>query len=211
MITNFDMLFYTMSFVVPGFIIYYIKAKFTPEKQDNGPNYAIKYIFYSTFNFALISPIVYWAFKSEYYKQHTFRAAGLWMIGMFFCPIMLGIILGIANQKEWEKKLLNKLNINPMHRIPTAWDYKFSNIKWGSWIIVTTKEDKRIMGLYSSNSFASSESGERDLYLEKYYTRNEEDNGWDEATNIKGILIKADQIKFLEFLELSEEEERNEQ
>lgn len=200
MITNFDMLFYTMSFVVPGFIIYYIKARFSPEKQDNSANYAIKYMFYSSFNCALISPIVYWAVKSDFYKHHIFKTAALWMIGIFFCPIMLGIIMGIANQKEWEKKILNKFNINPIHRIPTAWDYKFSNINEFSWIIVTTKDDKKIMGLYSSNSFASSESTERDLYLETYYTRNKQDTDWNEVEKNKGVLIKADQIKFLEFM-----------
>lgn len=200
MITNFDMFFYTMSFVVPGFIIYYIKTKFSPERQENTANYVFKYMFYSSFNFALISPIVYWVVKSNFYMQHIFRTAGLWMIGIFFSPIMLGILIGIGNQKDWEKKILNKFNINSMHRIPTSWDYKFSNIQDYSWIIVTTKDDKKIMGLYSSDSFASSEVGERDLYLEKQYIRNKYDTDWVELPNSKGILIKADQIKFLEFM-----------
>lgn len=200
MITNFDMLFYTMSFVVPGFIIYYIKAKFSPEKQENVANYVFRYMFYSSFNFALISPVIYWGVKSKFYIEHPFRTAGFWMIAMFFCPIILGISIGIANQKEWYKQILNKFGINPIHEIPTAWDYKFSNIEDRSWIIVTTKDDKKIMGLYFSNSFASSEVGERDLYLEKQYIRNRYDTDWIELPNSKGVLIKADQIKFLEFM-----------
>lgn len=200
MITNFDMLFYTMSFVVPGFIIYYIKAKFSPEKQENTANYVFRYMFYSSINFTLISPIIYWAVKSRFYIDHPYRTAGFWAIGMFFCPIMLGVLIGIANQKEWDKRILNRFNINPVHRIPTAWDYKFSTIEEHSWIIVTTKDDKKIMGLYSSNSFSSSETGERDLYLEKQYIRNKYDDEWVELPNSKGVLIKADQIKFLEFM-----------
>lgn len=46
MTTSFDMLFCTMSFIIPGFIIYYVKAKFLPEKQENTVNYAFKYRFY---------------------------------------------------------------------------------------------------------------------------------------------------------------------
>ncbi|WP_288327338.1 DUF6338 family protein [uncultured Clostridium sp.] len=198
MIENFDMFFYTMTFVVPGFIIYYLTIKFYPQKTVDATSNIIKYMFYSSLNFAVISPIVYFIVKSDYHKQHVFRTAALWMVAICIVPIILGIINGIANQKGWIKEILNVFNVNPIIEIPTAWDYKFSSINEATWIIVTTMDNVQIMGLYSTDSFASSELTERDLYLEKYYTRNVENTDWEEVLN-KSILIKAEQIKFLEF------------
>ena len=65
-------------------------------------------------------------------------------------------------------------------------------------IIVTLTDDTKIKGWFSTNSFASSDSEERDLYIEDLYY-DEGEQGWIEDTDSNGIYISKDQIKFIEF------------
>lgn len=199
-IESFEMLFCIIAFLAPGFILFYIRAKFVPQKQEDTTAFILRYLFYSITLHLLCSPIVYCILKSNYHIEHPFRTLIITISLILIVPIIGGVILGIIQQKGLDKLFLNKIGVNTIHTTPTAWDYKFSNIKGYSWIIVTTKDDKKFMGYFAQKSFASSEPIERDLYCEKLFTRNNDDTGWVENGNNEGILIRADEIKYLEFM-----------
>lgn len=92
----------------------------------------------------------------------------------------------------WIKRILNKL-------IPTSWDYRFSKINEAEWVRVTLKDGTKIAGYFGANSFASSVESERDLYIEEmYYTDICE--SWERLIPSRGILIKGEEIKYIEFL-----------
>lgn len=110
---------------------------------------------------------------------------------------LLAVFIGVVKQKEIIERLFEKININKIHPVPTAWDYYFSKQE-ASWIIVTLKNGKTIYGEFSDNSFASSDPEERDLYIEKTYSINE-DMTWAEDEKSKGILISKDEIETIEF------------
>jgi len=55
------------------------------------------------------------------------------------------------------------------HPVPTAWDYKFSNLGT-RYVIIDLKDGSIIYGKYSNNSFSSSIPEERDIYIEEVYT-----------------------------------------
>jgi hypothetical protein len=62
-----------------------------------------------------------------------------------------------------------------------------------------------VAGEFGKNSFASSEPSERDLYLERVYQFSE-DNPWQPVAKTSGILIKAEEIRYIEFLNDSAED-----
>ena len=93
--------------------------------------------------------------------------------------------------------MLEKLRIRSIHSTPTAWDYIFSQQHSG-YVIVTLTDDIKIKGWFSINSFASSDSEERDIYIEDLYC-DEGEQEWIEDTDSNGIYISKDQIKFIEF------------
>lgn len=90
-----------------------------------------------------------------------------------------------------------KVSKSAFHPIPTAWDYKMSNLS-GSWAIVTLNDGSQVLGWYGSQSFSSSIAGERDLFLESVF-QMDEDGAWIKRKNTEGIWIPANQIKWIEF------------
>lgn len=204
-IESFEMLFCVIAFLAPGFILFYIRAKFVPQKQEDTTAFILRYLFYSITLHLLCSPIVYCILKNNYHVEHPFRTLVIAVSLIILLPIIIGSMLGIIQQKGWDKLFFNKIGINTIHTTPTAWDYKFSSIDKHEWIIVTTTENKKFLGYFGSGSFASSEALERDLYFQKLYIRNADDTDWIENGNNAGILIRYDNIKYLEFLKVSDE------
>jgi hypothetical protein len=83
--------------------------------------------------------------------------------------------------------------------VPTAWDYKFSEIYTEKWVIVTLENDKHVYGKFGYASLASSEKDERDIFLEEIWSLGEDDN-WKKRERTDGVWIKATNIKMIEFL-----------
>lgn len=198
MLSNFDMLFYSLAFVVPGFITYTIVSMFVPQKNEQAPNSILRFLYFSCMNYALWSWLIYIIVKTDFYNQHKFWTAAIWILIVLISPIITGLMLGILSKNEVIRKLLHKLGFNTTHPIPTGWDYKFSSLKNGVWVIVTLKDDSIVTGYFGSNSFASSDCTERDLYIESIYKIGSDDS-WYEVDRTDGMLIKGDQIKNVEF------------
>lgn len=112
-------------------------------------------------------------------------------------PILLGMFFSWLVQQKWLRKMMFKVSKSAFHPIPTAWDYKMSNLS-GSWAIVTLNDGSQVLGWYGSQSFSSSIAGERDLFLESVF-QMDEDGAWIKRKNTEGIWIPANQIKWIEF------------
>ncbi len=198
MINNFDMMFYTLAFVVPGFITYTFLSIFVPQKNEQATNLLLKSLYFSCLNYALWFWLIFIIVKTNYYQLHQYRTISLWIVIILISPVIMGLTLGILSKKDAIRKLLQRIGFNTIHPIPTGWDYKFSNINNAIWILVTLKDDSTISGYFGGNSFASSDNTERDVYIEKVY-KIDNNNLWNEVPRSDGILIKGDQIKYIEF------------
>jgi len=200
-ISNFDMLFYTLAFIVPGFIMSAVIAMFIPQKQEQVQTLFVRFMTLSCINYAIWAWLFYIMLSTGFSKDHTYRAAAIWVLVILISPIVIGIIVGFISKKHWLRGMLQKLGFNPVHIIPTAWDYKFYNTTTPQWVIVTLKDGSTVGGLFGGNSFASSEGPERDLFIEKVYKiPNDSTQQWQETEGSKGILLKSDMIKHIEFL-----------
>lgn len=197
MLNNRDMLVYTLAFVIPGFIIYSVSCTISPQKNEQAPNSILKFLLYSCINYALWGGWIFAMLASSYYKDHPYITAFIWSIAILITPVIIGILLGLLNKHTVLKKFFEKFNINIVHPAPAAWDYIFGNVNGHVYVIVILKDGSEIYGYFSSNSFASTDSSERDLYLEKQFRNN---NGvWEQVPNDMGVYVKADQIKHIEF------------
>lgn len=193
---SFDTVFYTCIFLLPGFIIKSIIDSLSPPAKHNDTKYFFSCLFYSIINCAICS----WAYvlvakETEIYSVEYW----IWILVItIVVAALLAFILGVIKQKGVIEWLFEKLNLNKIHPIPTAWDYYFSK-QMESWVIVTLKNGKTIYGKFSTNSFASSDSDERDLYIEKTYSVDD-DMIWKDNGKNMSILIKYDEISTIEFL-----------
>lgn len=194
---GFETLYYTLAFIVPGFVLYSVYSSFVPQKTEIQFS-VLRFLFFSCINYAVWSWLIYIIVVSDYSTFHPVRTAVIWGIIILISPILLGILAGYFNKKEYIRKALQRIGLNPVHVIPTGWDYKLSKLVGNSWILVTLKNGDVVAGLFGQKSFASSDSTDRDIYLEKVY-KIVDDGPWEPVTNSDGILIRGEEIKHLEF------------
>lgn len=84
-----------------------------------------------------------------------------------------------------------------IHPIPSAWDKTFVEID-DCWILITLKDGTRIGGIWDAAATASSDPGERDIFLPRPY-RVDTAGDWTDTPRSMGMLIKADQLALIEF------------
>ena len=176
----------TFGLLAPGVIFLFVRSQFTTGRL-NPPHAILTYVVISTiyyaivFLFASIIPQNYWG----------------WVLVVFVFPIIFGFLSGINTQKGYTHRFFRRMRINPLHAVPSAWDWKFNDIE-RQWVLVTLKDETKIFGLFGWNSFASSDPNQRDMYLEWIHGIIDREGNFsfkDEA----GILIAAGEIKTIEF------------
>lgn len=201
-------------FIVPGIIALSVRSKFitgrTPKPSENLLTFLVlSLVYYSLTIFLLQGALSV--------REPWLARALIWVLLILIGPAIFGFVLGIAAQKEWAALTMNKLHtwlanktwfakyanwfdLSIVHVIPAAWDWRFSKIpRGGMFILVTLINDGKVAGLFGRNSFASSDTGERDLYIEEEYTVT---NGtWEARPEKVGILIPVKEIKYIEFWE----------
>lgn len=195
-IESFAIVFYTCIFLLPGFIIKTIIDTLVHPPKYNEAQYFLSYLLYSIVNCALYSWMYVLLLKNI--EIHSVCFLILLILITIIGSVLLGMFIGIIKQKEIVDKILSKLDINKIHSIPTAWDYFFAKQE-AVWIIITLKNGNIIYGDYSSDSFASSDPEERDLYIERTYNYIQEGEPWVEDTESRGILVSKDEIATIEF------------
>lgn len=133
----------------------------------------------------------------------------IWSLLMMFVvvPVSVGVGLGMAAQKGWFRRGLQRIHLDVVHPAPTAWDWKFGAMK-DELIRVTLQDGTRIKGFYSSGSFTSSDPAERDIYIQRIINidgKNDLPRGDD-----RGILVAAGQIRTIEFYPCTTQESSDE-
>lgn len=195
-IDSFEVVFYTCIFLLPGFIIKSIMDTLVPPIRHNDTKYFLSCLLYSIVNCAVWSWVYLLLNKisEEHPIMYWFLLLTITVIG----STLLAVFIGTIKQKGLIELLFSKMRINKIHPVPTAWDYYFSKQE-ESWIIVTLKNGKTIYGKFANQSFAASDPEDRDLYIEKTYSINN-DMTWQEDEKSKGILVSKNEIETIEFL-----------
>jgi hypothetical protein len=116
---------------------------------------------------------------------------------LFVSPLAVGVVLGIAHQKNYPNWLRQITGIAMIHPIPTSWDYAFSTGE-SCWVIVTLKDGSQVAGFWGPSSFASSDPKERDIFIEKVF-KIPKRGAWKEVPRTSGILLRGDEIQHIEF------------
>lgn len=198
MISSLDTVIYTAYFLVPGYIISEIVRCFMPAKNTNDFEKSVRCLGYSIVELA----IWFWLFDliNNSFESHNWAYWLILVLSVIITSIVLGFVIGILRQKVPFKTFADKLKIKVEHPIPTAWDYKFFNCQENKWVCVNLDDDTCIRGLYGAKSFSSSDSEQRDLYLEEAYTK-EEGEHWEKVESTDGVWISSKNIKWISFFD----------
>jgi hypothetical protein len=176
-ITSVEALCIILAFVVPGFVISVVRSQFAIGRPQKGTEQLLGYLTLSALNYAVFSWLVYILAATGFPQTHPGWAALLWFLIILVGPAALGAGLGVAIQRDLFRPLFARLRLQPVHVVPTAWDYQFGRLRKAHWVLVKLKDGSMVGGFFGTHSFASSDPEERDIYIEQVY-RIDQDSTW---------------------------------
>lgn len=187
-----DAIYIALVFIVPGYVFLSFRNQFVAGQGKIGKDQILSYLTLSGVNFALCGWIIYAAYSND--CGVPIKAAS-WMLVIIIIPAGAGIFTGVASQRDLVRKLYHRLKLEPIHAVPSAWDYKFSKSP-GEWVLVKLKDGTQFAGWWAGRSFASDDRTERDLLIEQVF--EVPDTGpW--KPTAKSLLIMAGEIQTIEF------------
>ncbi|MGE3147784.1 MAG: DUF6338 family protein [Pseudorhodoplanes sp.] len=187
-----ETIYLVLAFIVPGLIASFVRAQFITGRTASHAEAALSYLTLSVVYYALALPAVDHALTLD---EPGYRKALTWFALVFAGPSLFGLLLGLNAQKELTRRLLKRIGLNPVHVMPTAWDWKFGSMK-EAWVLAVLKDGTKFAGFCGAGSFMSSDPKERDLYIQRVYELDE-NNIWHPREN--GVLIAAGEIRTIEF------------
>ncbi len=178
-------------FVVPGFISIKAYELLFPSQQPDSSKQLIDAVSFGSLNFAFLyipiglieSSTIKTTCPLSYYFFYIFI--------LFLAPLIWVYIFKKIRLSKWFQS-------KAPHPIQKPWDFVFAQRK-SYYVIVTLKNDKKIGGVFASNSFASSTPATEQIYLEKAWELNENERFKKEYTDTAGVIILSSEIVTVEF------------
>ena len=200
-----DELYLILGFLVPGLIVLFVRSQFITGRSQPHAAVLLSYLTVSIIYYALALPLVDLV---QSIQEPGYGKSLAWFGLVFVGPAIFGLLLGINIQQGLFHRFLKWVHLNPVHVMPTAWDWKFSGMG-EQWVLVTLKDGTRFAGFCGADSFMSSDPAERDIYIQWIYDIDD-DNKWTSRGN-NGVLITAGEIRTIEFWPYTPKETSNEQ
>ena len=184
-----------IAFVLPGFIAAYIRSQFLHGRWPRPSEALLVYLTLSALYLAIVTPLVGLVARAS-----PGSVAGLlaWFELVFVGPVVLGMALGVGARASVVHRLAQRLGLQTVHPMPSAWDYRFSSGRTGH-LLVRLKDGTKFAGYCSDRSFMSSDPLERDILIEQIY-EIDDDNKWIIQPG-KSALIAGGEISTIEFFE----------
>jgi hypothetical protein len=149
-LTSIDAAFLLIAFFVPGFVISTVRAQFLTGNEKAGPELYLRYLTYSALNYAIWSWLIYLIPLTA----GVWPRATMWAVVMLVGPFLLGGLMGLSVRKNWSATFLEKIaNVQPVHPIPSAWDWRFHNTPH-VWVQVVLKSGTQWCGYMNHPGFA---------------------------------------------------------
>ena len=186
-------IYLALLFFVPGLVVLFVRSQFVTGAKFPHSAALLPYLAISVIYYALAFPLIDFVVAID---EPIYGKILAWFSLVFAGPAVLGLVLGINIQENLFRRLLQRCGLNPVHVIPTAWDWKFGSMT-EQWVLVTLKDGPRFTGFCGSESFMSSDPTERDIYIQQVYDVDDDDN-WS-SSGEKALLITADEVQTIEF------------
>lgn len=123
------------------------------------------------------------------------------LIVIIIGPVLAGSVLAAAirlRRPRWLAVFLDFVGLAHHVSTPDAWQWHFSRRR-PHYVRVHLKDQRVVIGYLGSQSFASSDSSNRDLYLERQYAYRDGKAYGPAVPASDGVWISGDEIAFVEF------------
>lgn len=204
-LTSLDAVFYAFAFLVPGFVLDSVLSTFQRRRPEPTQLSFLRLLTLSAINYAIWSWLVFLLVQSPWLRGAPLFSALLWFLVIFIGPVVVGLVLSYSSQREFVRQFLQWIGLRPIQVIPTAWDWQFGRMDEPHWMLVTLRDGSQVAGYFGSRSYASSDPGERDLFVEQLWEIPEDGSTWQPLRPGQGILISRNEIRHVEIWPVSSE------
>ena len=188
---------YTAYFLIPGFIIAEVINSIIPGKRRGDAEKVLAYLGFSILNFGCW----FWLFDliNTAFTKHTSYYWFVLIISILATGFVTGCAVGFLKKHNPIRYVMKKFKIQSEHPIPTAWEYKFSNLAEGRYLTVSLDNGDVLRGAYFNKSMVSSDMDNVDIYLEESYLLDE--NGvWKKVKGTDGVWVSSKSIVWISFM-----------
>src|ERR1700687_5546934 len=146
-IANFDVVFFTVGFLVPGFVWSAVLSMLLPRRSACGDIRFLEFLTLSCINYGIWSWAIFLIFKTGFVDDQPYWSS-LFLLGIIFLsPVGLGFASAFCKQRAWVGRFLRRFGFRTIDPIPTAWDWRFSRSE-PRWVLVTLKNAARIYSFF---------------------------------------------------------------
>ena len=200
-------------FLIPGFIWKKIADVASPYARP-GKVHLLECLTLSCINYLLASVPIwlllrFWPAGIDIGKPATLTRhwlyVGAWLFLIFALPVLGGWGSAKLSKMRGVKRFFRRFGISILHPASTAWDYAFARDK-SYWARIELNDGSHVEGLFDSDSLASTEPGDRDIFLAVVCEWNEEKQAYEEFARSEGILVRGEHIKTVTFLDIEEDQ-----
>lgn len=178
-------------FFIPGFISMKVFHLMIASEKINFSESLGEAIAFSSINYAALSWLIIIIIKYDLKNEYFILFLILTIFIVFIAPILWTILFVWLSKTKWLRKYI----LSP---IKNPWDYYFEKKK-SCWVVVNLKNNEKIGGVYSYNSFSSAYPHKEQIYLEQLWEVDSKDNFIKKVNRTDGIIILGEEIKSIVF------------
>jgi hypothetical protein len=199
--------------LLPGALYMWAREQRTGRWGVGQADRVLRFVGASSLLHVMLAPLTYYGYGELIQSGRLARGEPLswwyWLLAIayVFMPIGAGRLVGTGVRKNWDWVRW----IGDIHPAPRAWDFLFARDGLAGWIILRTKDDQWLGGFWAESdegglqSYASGYPDTQELYLVEQFSVDDgkivvDDEG-DPATLGRSLLVRWDEIAYLEFIQ----------
>jgi len=191
---NLDFLRLFSVFVLPGLISMQVYRLILPAKRIKWSTALLEGLFYSSINYALLSPLVWFMHSGGFPSEHPVWYGGLGIVVLFVGPVSWPILLSLFVRNT---EIVRNLQLP----YPSAWDYYFDQ-REPAFVLVHLESGNLVGGYFGTNSYATSFPNQGNLYLEAVYEVADDGTFGEPIEDSDGMIITSDDYHYVELFNL---------
>jgi hypothetical protein len=194
---NYASLLYLSSIIVPGLIFQETITIFLKERL--GARRAIVLMaVYNVLTLFLCLNFVYNRLTLNLLTEDPLYYYSAWFCVILLFPFLLGwLVAFLMNKSALGSSIKKALIQTPAKTVPNAWD-RFLTEAESYRVVITLKDDKKIMGTFSRGMAVPETSNPNDLYVDETSHYDPTVGHWKELEKPVGIWVKGTEIKMVE-------------
>jgi hypothetical protein len=207
-------------FVLPGFVAVLLKERLYEVRGEEATfDRLLTTVYYSLLVYIPVALVIgllsaLGAVERQDIEQFFHGRSPVWLTGLLALVVLL-VLPAVSALSAWAWVNSNtrlgwqrRLGINPVHRVPTSWDFAFDS-EQDFLLVITLRDRGRVAGYYGPRSHSGYGTKTRDLFLEERWDFSDDGTSLvGAAPRSVGVWISADEIVALEQYALSDEQKQ---